>query len=293
MNTWGRRRKLETESGADKDSSCRGDRDWDREENIEESERERERDRETECLGVGGERLERGTTSDGNVCGSNRPGHDEHEVYSLRPGCQACGVAPAGVHTNLSTSRVLSLSLCLSVSLSVSVCVFFLSPLLVVCLFVQQKFVLPSSSQAFCTTMWVHSIPFHRNVSGINYSRAWMQSSCLTIGIRTWNSLQGFGGYEALCLGMNAEDFPSLLLLQWLECCFAAFLFWSMFLTCIYLTKIQKLDFLGSWNTLWLVSEAFGSVCWFWFKGRFWQMGGAWSNGDSGNSPHCHGGGAH
>ncbi len=117
--------------------------------------RERERDRETECLGVEAERLERGTTSDGNVCGSNRPGHDEHEVYSLRPCCQACGVAPAGVHTNLSTSRVLSLSLCLSVSLSVSVSVsvFFLSPLLVVCLFVQQKFVLPSSSQAFCTTV--------------------------------------------------------------------------------------------------------------------------------------------
>jgi len=82
--------------------------------------RERERDRETECLGVGGERLERGTTSDGNVCGSNRPGHDQHEVYSLRPCCQACGVAPAGVHTNLSTSRVLSLSLCLSVSLCLS-----------------------------------------------------------------------------------------------------------------------------------------------------------------------------
>lgn len=127
--------------------------------NIEESERERERDRETECLGVGGERLERGTTSDGNVCGSNRPGHDEHEVYSLRPCCQACGVAPAGVHTNLSTSRVLSLSLCLSVSLCLSLslslflCVFFLSPLLVVCLFVQQKFFLPSSSQAFCSTV--------------------------------------------------------------------------------------------------------------------------------------------
>ncbi len=46
LNTWGRRRrKLETESGVDKDSSCRGDRDWDREENIEESERERKRQR--------------------------------------------------------------------------------------------------------------------------------------------------------------------------------------------------------------------------------------------------------
>jgi hypothetical protein len=83
------------------------------------------------------------------------------------------------------------------------------------------------------------------------------------------------------------------LLLQCLEGCFPAFLFWSLFLTCIYLTKIQKLELLGSWNTLWLVREAFGSVCWFWFKGRFWQMGGAQSNGDSGNSPHCHGGGAH
>jgi hypothetical protein len=50
-------------------------------------------------------------------------------------------------------SLCLSVFLFLCLSLSVSVCVFFLSPLLVVCLFVQQKFVLPSSSQAFCTTM--------------------------------------------------------------------------------------------------------------------------------------------
>jgi hypothetical protein len=49
---------------------------------------------------------------------------------------------------------------------------FFLSPCLLFVCFVQQKFVLHSSSQAFCTTVSVDSIPFHRNVSGINYSRA-------------------------------------------------------------------------------------------------------------------------